>query len=48
MASPEMVKWVEQNGVVRDMTTAKEFGDFIRSEVDKLGSIARDANIKLE
>ena len=48
MASPEMIKWVEQNGVVRDMTTAKEFGDFIRSEVDKLGKIARDANIKLE
>ena len=48
MASPEMIEWVKQNGVVRDMTTAKEFGDFIRSEVDKLGKIARDANIKLE
>lgn len=48
MASPEMIKWAEQNGVVRDMTTAAEFGDFIRSEVEKLGKIARDANIKLE
>jgi tripartite-type tricarboxylate transporter receptor subunit TctC len=48
MASPEMQKWAEQNGIVRDITTPAEFGTFIRSEIDKLGRIARDANIKAE
>jgi len=48
MASPEMVKWLEQNGIVRDQHTSAEFGAFISSEIDKLGRIARDANIKLE
>jgi tripartite-type tricarboxylate transporter receptor subunit TctC len=48
MASPDMVKWVEQNGIVRDMTSSSDFGAFIVSEVEKLGRIAREANVKLE
>jgi len=48
MATPAMVKWVQDNGVIRDMTGAAEFGAFIRSEVDKLGRIARDSNIKVD
>jgi tripartite-type tricarboxylate transporter receptor subunit TctC len=48
MATPEMVKWAEQNGVVRDITGADEFGAFIVNEIDKLGRIARDANIRLD
>lgn len=48
MASPEMVKWIEQNGIQRDITGAKEFGAFIESEIEKLGRIAKEADIRLE
>lgn len=46
LARPERVKWLEQNAIVCDITTLVEFGAFIGNKIDKLGRIARDANIK--
>lgn len=48
MASPEAQKWIENNGIIRDVTTPAAFATFIRDEVDKLAKIAKDANIKVD
>ncbi|MCE2945684.1 MAG: Bug family tripartite tricarboxylate transporter substrate binding protein [bacterium] len=48
MATPEMTRWVQDNAIIRDQSSAAEFAAFIRSEITKLGQIARDANIKVE
>jgi tripartite-type tricarboxylate transporter receptor subunit TctC len=48
MASPEAQKWIENNAIIRDVTTPAAYAAFIRDEVDKLAKIARDANIKVD
>jgi tripartite-type tricarboxylate transporter receptor subunit TctC len=48
MASPEAQKWMENNAIIRDVTTPAAYATFIRDEVDKLAKIARDANIKVD
>jgi tripartite-type tricarboxylate transporter receptor subunit TctC len=48
MASSEMAKWIEQNGIQRDFTGSQQFADFIKAEIEKLARIAKEANIRLE
>lgn len=48
MASPEAQKWVENNGIIRDVPTPAAYADFIKDEVEKLAKIAKDANIKID
>jgi tripartite-type tricarboxylate transporter receptor subunit TctC len=48
MASPDAQKWIENNAIIRDVTTPAAFGVFIKDEVDKLAKIAKDANIKVD
>ena len=48
MASPEAQKWMENNAIIRDVTTPAAYATFIRDEVEKLAKIARDANIKVD
>ena len=48
MASPEAQKWIENNAIIRDITTPADYAAFIRNEVDTLAKIAKDANIKVE
>lgn len=48
MASPEAQKWMENNAIIRDITTPADYAAFIRNEVDKLAKIAKDANIKVD
>jgi len=48
MSSPEMAKWIAENGIQRDVTGSQQFTDFIKSEIDKLGRIAKEADIRLE
>ncbi|MBK8324527.1 MAG: tripartite tricarboxylate transporter substrate binding protein [Betaproteobacteria bacterium] len=48
MQSPEAKKWIENNAIIRDITTPDDFAAFIRNEVEKLAKIAKDANIKVD
>lgn len=48
MQSPEAQKWMENNAIIRDITTPADFAAFIRNEVEKLARIAKDANIKVD
>jgi len=43
-----MAKWIAENGIQRDVTGSQQFTDFIKSEIDKLGRIAKEADIRLE
>ncbi|WP_270937361.1 tripartite tricarboxylate transporter substrate binding protein [Falsiroseomonas oryzae] len=45
LQTPEQAAWLRQNAVDRRLTSAAEFGAFIRTEIDKLGRIAREARI---
>lgn len=48
MASPEAQKWIENNAIIRDITTPAAYGAFIKDEVEKLAKIAKDANIRVD
>jgi tripartite-type tricarboxylate transporter receptor subunit TctC len=47
-ASSDQQGWLKQNAVERRYRTAEEFASFIQSEIEKLRTIAREANIKAE
>mgnify|MGYP000747418021 CR=1 FL=1 len=48
MASPEAQKWIENNAIIRDITTPAAYAAFIKDEVEKLAKIAKDANIRVD
>jgi tripartite-type tricarboxylate transporter receptor subunit TctC len=47
MKRPEIATKLRDQGIDVDFMTPTDFGKFIQAEIDKLGDIAKRANIKL-